>query len=405
MSSTRRAAAGAAFRQERFASSLGHGLLANLVALRCESLEPHDKPAIWFLQWESWQLGGLLRLAEDMIRAMPEADWRAGATAPQLEMALGDVCLNPENRAYELVEAVEEYMRLNGPGRGAAPVTTVSERLWQALDYCRTSGQLTVIDGKSRIGKSFAAAAWCSASRGMGRLVQVPCSNDDIGFFRAIGRALGLSTSLQLKAAEMRTRIEDVLTGGHGLTIVFDEAHYLWPQNWQRYAMPSRVNWIMTALVNNKVPVALVTTPQFFSLQKNVEKLTGWNSEQFVGRIGYLEQLGRGLTEDDCYQVAKWRLPDAEDASLWRGLAKYAMRSNAGLGCLDSVVSRSKWLADQAGSLHVTADHIKAAARERIMAFDSLSPISGASGADGARRDREADFGGRINLGSARQLS
>src|SRR5262249_44674909 len=149
--------------------------------------------------------------------------------------------------------------------------------------YTLQSRCLTLINGLARTGKTFAARAWCDLHPGRARFAQVPASTDDIGFFRSIARSLGVSINLNSKAQELRNRIEQVLQTGD-LLLCLDEAHYLWPHSNYRDALPNRLNWIMTALVNHDVPVCLVTTPQFLADQKRIERKTGWTSEQFVGR-------------------------------------------------------------------------------------------------------------------------
>ena len=75
MSSTRKAKSGAEFRQERFASSteFQRGLMANLVAKRCERLEkPEDRELIWFLQLLSHREGGLKQLTRDLVAKFPD---------------------------------------------------------------------------------------------------------------------------------------------------------------------------------------------------------------------------------------------------------------------------------------------------------------------------------------------
>jgi len=216
---------------------------------------------------------------------------------------------------------------------------------------------LTVIDGTARIGKSFATRAWCERAGGLARYVQVPCSSDEISFFRSIATALGVSSSLQLKSAEIRGRIEETLTGAD-IVLVFDEAHYLWPQNWQRYAVPSRVNWIMTALVNRGIGVALITTPQFAATQKKVEKLTGWNSTQFIGRIGHIERLPNRLAKRDLVAVSKSLLPEG-DAAIWRALAAYAAVNGYNLQSIDANIKRAKWFAEKADRNVVTRSDMR----------------------------------------------
>ena len=265
MSNTRHAAPGSPLRQERFASSFGHGLLANLVAKRCAEIDPPaDRAAIWFAQLESWKRGGLELVASEILRRHPLLEWRPemagprGSIHPNLERMLAsqleDLCLNPRSALGDVWDALDgcrsEWLSALAP----IAETSVSQRVFGALDYTRDVRTLTLIDGPARIGKSYSAQAWCDRTAGLARYVQVPCSNDDIGFFRAIGRALGVSASLQLKASEIRNRVEEVLQLGD-LMLVLDESQYCWPQSWQRYAMPSRVNWILQALVNFNVPV------------------------------------------------------------------------------------------------------------------------------------------------------
>jgi hypothetical protein len=248
------------------------------------------------------------------------------------------MCLDPNDDRGEVFEALDDYRQKWIAGLPALTETSICRRVFEALGYTRDARTLTLIDGPARIGKSFSAQAWCERMAGLARYVQVPCSNDDIGFFRAIGKALGVSASLQLKASEIRNRIEEVLQHGD-LMLVLDESQYCWPQSWQRYAMPSRVNWILQALVNFNVPVALVTTPLFYSSQKRVEELTGWTSEQLIGRIGHVERLPNKLGRADLVKVAKALLPSAEAA--WGALAAYADVSKKHLASIEAIAKRA----------------------------------------------------------------
>src|SRR5690606_33805829 len=111
-------------------------------------------------------------------------------------------------------------------------------------------------------------------------------------------------TGLSWKAVQLRDRIEETLQAGH-LLLILVEAHYCWPTSNSRFACPSRVTWLMTALVNQRVPVALISTEQFLRTQKVMEARTHWTSEQFTGRIGHYEKLPNNLTTEDLAKVAK----------------------------------------------------------------------------------------------------
>jgi len=74
MSSTRRAKPGSAKPQEAFCSSIEYetGLLANVVALRCQVLtNAEERELVFALQYYSWQPGGLDKFAADLRDAHP----------------------------------------------------------------------------------------------------------------------------------------------------------------------------------------------------------------------------------------------------------------------------------------------------------------------------------------------
>lgn len=356
-------------RQERFASSVESGLLANLVAKRCSMLrDKEQRGLVWFLQWLSWMPGGLTDAARQIGRAFE---------------SLQRLCLDPSSEPEW--EAVAEYRRAWRKSQKQIVRTRISEAVFGALDYARQAGCVAVIDGSSRIGKSFSARAWCESAGGIARYVEVPSSNDDMSFFRAIARSLGVSASLKLKAAEIRNRVEDVLQGGD-LMLVLDEAHYLWPQSWYRYAAPSRVNWLMTAVANHGVSLALITTPQFFSAQKEVERLTKWNSDQFVGRLGHVEKLPSRLEIDDLLAITRALLPEC-DATTSRAIAGFARSSPARLGSIVAIASRAHWFASQEGRKPRDSD-VRRVMKERICAFDSPVIRASPEVAAGARSAR-----------------
>ena len=347
MSSTRTAKPGAPLRQERFASAYASGLLANLVAKRCAQIEDAGTRAtIWFLQWLSWQPGGLCA--------------HFGAAR---EKTLFELCLNPKFDSPKLLRTVADYRAQWIQNLPSVAQTTVGRRIADALNFTRQAHCLTLIDGPARIGKSFSAEDYCQRSAGLIRFIAVPCSSDDISFFRAIAKALGVSSSLKLKSAELRLRIEETLANGD-LALIFDEGHYCFPQNWQRYAMPSRVNWIMTALANSKIAAAIITTPQFFTAQKKTEELTGWNGSQFDGRIAHIERLPEVLPIQDLLAVARSIFPEG-DSHAWQQLAGYAdLNAQTKLAGMRALAQRARWLAGQQGRAEATPADLRSALRE-----------------------------------------
>jgi hypothetical protein len=377
MSSTRHAKQGTALRQERYSSGFQQGLLANLVAKRCAEIDPpDDRSAIWFLQWRSWQekiegIAGAIMNCPALAEYWRVRSATCGYTHERLAAltrAIASLCLDPSSPMAEFHQAVDDYRTKWIKGLPPTVETSIGKQIADALQYTAKAKCLTLIDGRARIGKSFAAQDWCKRSGGLARYVEAPYSNDDISFFRAIAKALGVSSSLQLKAAEIRARVEEVLQGGD-LILVIDEAHALWPQSWQRYAMPSRISWVMTALANHAVPVALITTPQFHFNQKQVERLTKWNSDQFIGRIGHLERLPSTMETSDLVAVAKAMFPEGGEP-IWKVLAAFARDSKTHLASMDAIVKRARWIAAEAGRTDAGAADIRRVMKERINTFD-----------------------------------
>ena len=300
------------------------------------------------------------------------------AAVTELEKDIARLCLDPAVKLEKffvwyfpsLVNSLREYMRQWIAKQEASRVVTqLGKQVCETLDYCLESHCMAMIDGLARTGKSFSAKAWCDSHPGVARYVQVPSSSDDIGFFRAIAKSLGVSINLNSKAQQLRDRVEEVLQRG-GLILVLDEAHYLWPQSNYREALPARVNWLMTALVNHDVPVALITTPQFIRTQKRIEQRTSWTSEQFIGRIGHYEKLPDSLSAGDLSLVAKFLLPEG-DAKTIELLTVYAQSSAKYLAGIDAVVRRSKYLAQKEGRVRVAGLDVKRAIKESVIPSDS----------------------------------
>lgn len=333
MSGTRYAKPGSPLKQERYSSSFKKGLLANLVSKRVSTIAaPGEREPIWYLQWLSWQPGALEQIAHE-IKSTPAE--------------LSRLCLDPDFTPAPLLKDVAGHRRQWIKNLPTHVQTEIGERVADALDYTGRFGSLTLIDGNARIGKSFEARAWCQRSAGIARYIEVPCSTDEASFFRAICKALGVASGLGWKAVQLRDRIEEVMEC-RDLVLVLDEAHYCWRFTDSRYGVPNRINWIMTALVNRGIGVALITTPQFAATQKKIERLSGWNSTQFTGRVGHLERLPQRLEKRDLLAVAQSLLPEG-CPEIWRALAAYAAVNGHNLQSIDANIKRAQWYAEKDG--------------------------------------------------------
>ena len=207
-----------------------------------------------------------------------------------LEKYLRDLCLDPAIKLadggpwyfVQLVAVLREMQNDWSKTKRAGIVTTaLGAKVCEVLDYTAYSRGLTFLQGNARLGKTFAARAWCEQRPGLARFVEVPPSNDDSAFFRALARGLGLGNFLNYKTTDIRERVESVLLTGN-ILLVLDEAHRLWPQVNLRYGFPGRINWVM-AMANQNVPICCIATPQFIEMQKAAAEKSRWNSAQLNG--------------------------------------------------------------------------------------------------------------------------
>jgi histone H3/H4 len=293
-----------------------------------------------------------------------------------LKNYLREICLDPglnfKTGAWYfpgLIAALREYQDQFVKTKNAGIVTTaLGAKVCEVLDYTFFCRGLTLLPGEARMGKTFAARAWCEQHPGQARFVEVPPSNDEGSFFRALARGLGLGNFLQYKAAEIRERVESVLLTGD-LMLVLDEAQRLWPQKNLRYGFPSRILWVM-AMANHSVPICAITTPQFIALQKAAEEKGQWNSAQLTGRISHYEALPADLSPDDLMAVAKSVLPEANSQVL-RALAVYARSSARYLAAIDSISKRARYIAMRAGRATATTDDVRKAMQESVIPADT----------------------------------
>lgn len=345
MSSTRIAKPGTPPRQERFASGYERGLLGNLAAKRVQHLTPAQRAPLLFLQWLSWQPGRL----EEVRRAIGDVN-------------LERMCLDPGFLPADLWQAVADYRAEWIAARPPVVETTIGRRMADAIAFAQKAPALVLLQGVARIGKSFAAANICERSGGVMRYVATPPSNDEFSFIRAFALALGVSSSLKMKVVEMRARVEETLQAG-GIGIVLDEAHYCFDSYLRSTSLPTRINWLMCALVNNRVPLVLVTTDQFHKAVVRLEKSTDWSSEQLAGRITYTERLPEKLPMPDLLAVARAIFPEGNTIA-WSALAAYANLSETHLAAMTALASRARWHASQSGRANATADDLRVAMRE-----------------------------------------
>jgi hypothetical protein len=384
MSSTRKAKSGSPLRQERYASSsaLRKGLLANLVAKRCEALSSAaDRELVFFLaelslrngfavhrscnlfpQW-LWDSTGkpnetaFERVARELTELWPERVTKSVKRArSEIAACLPRLCLDArvevESAAVKsfagLIQALREYQRrFESAVLPKVAMTEVTETIFEALDYCLVQRGMVLVEGTYRSGKSFSSQAWCQMHLGQSRYVQLSSSTDVSAFYRDIARAVGVACSLQMKAMEMRARIEDTLRGQQ-LLLCVDESEWLFPQSSDVRAVPERMSWLMTALVNQGVPVALIGSRNFTRLLHNAEtRCPVWGSEQLHGRIKLRKSLPESLSEADLFKIARAVMPEANEP-MQMLLVGHALKSKGRIAAIEAAASRAKFFAIRA---------------------------------------------------------
>jgi hypothetical protein len=240
--------------------------------------------------------------------------------------------------------------------------TSIGKTVSETLDRCLETGNLVLIDGDARIGKTFAVKQWCALHPGEARYVQTPCTPNEQSFLLAIAEAIGIPSSPRANFGNLRAKIESFARSAK-LVIVFDEGHSLLPST--RYTAPARLQWILTALVNHGVGVALVTTPQFLKAQEQIASRTTYNLAQFVGRIFIHAKLPSKLPREELLAVAQHLFPLASSQCV-SGIAGYAEMMPSYMQGIGFILDEARCVAKRDERADPDDDDIKAALKTLI---------------------------------------
>lgn len=422
MSNTRHASDPTEFNQERYASAYERGLLANMVAPRCqdEKLRPADRKLIWFVQllshregidalcerlkkrvqwkpfvraaddeeeeesdcarpdWDSFaaaqaNLKRSLRAERSLIKHEQERLWAETCDPSNFGRNIKELCTNPkfglgtpisEGQTYrDLLTA--EYRDYTERAAGAFVTTEIGLLIADALDFALKKQCLVVVEGSERIGKTVASKHWIEQHAGEARYVQCSAGNDDASFFRAFAESLGLSTRLTMKTWELKTRVQEVLQT-KDLMVVIDEAAGLWPTAARHDSPPVRIEWLLKHLVNFDVPVALICTPQFSHWQEVVRRRVGWRDKQLTGRIKLFRQLPSEVQKSDLEKVARHLVPEGNAITI-DVLVSYGWESQRYLAGIGTAVDRARYLAEKQGRAKVQPADIAAAINDILL--------------------------------------
>ncbi len=124
------------------------------------------------------------------------------------------------------------------------------------------------------------------------------------------------------------------------------------------------------SLANAGVPISMVSTPQFLTSQKVVEK-NGWNSDQLTGRIMRYESLtAADLSEDDFIGIAKAFFPEA-DSITHQTLADYAQESCRWLAAIEAIAKNARFIAMRSGRSAPTTADVRTAMKDSVIPSDA----------------------------------
>lgn len=345
MSSTRTTKDCNAFFQNRFSSSpvFDRALKANLVAARASVLESdEEREAVWAVQALSMKAGGLRwaasEIAPDFLRSEEREKW------------LATLCLDPASN-FELQAALPKFRQVMADYTlhltDDVVVTQIGRMIYDALDYCFASRCLVLINGKPRLGKTWAAKKWVEANPGRARYCETAASSDELSFLIGIARAIGVAVESSPKVKKLRPKVEAALQQG-GRTLVCDEASLLWPAtNYRQQSRPPRISWLLSQ-INNGASIALLVTPNFFASQNDYQDKSRWQSQQLYGRVEKFVTLPESVPVADLEAVARVWLPHGDKRSI-ETLAHYANISQRGLAAIEHTVKDATYRAKQDG--------------------------------------------------------
>jgi AAA domain len=387
VSSTRHAPEGSAISYEKYMSSPEYadmrGIPGTAVAAKAQLYEdPRKRSLLFFLQSISLRDSGLRRVARTLLELFPKrvGDPTADVDEEKLARWLVELCINPKlviqfsREKSHMADALREFqMSYEAEIESNFVITSIGKEIVETLDHALAIGKMVVIEGESGIGKTTATEAWCATHRGQVRFVSLSGISHKTGFFQKLATAIGLAASKR-KATDMQVKVEEFFRKT-GLMLVIDEAHYLWPQHERSHSSPELVDWVNTALVNQRVPVALICTNQFSKLKARVEKRTGWTSEQLEHRVKRYMKLPTVPTKEDLEAVAakllaaRWD-PDRErwevngpapHRDFIKMIVGYALTCKMQIPAVSDTIAEARYQARKDGRGSITARDLRSA--------------------------------------------
>lgn len=276
--------------------------------------------------------------------------------------------------------------------------TATAKAVAEELESIAGAQTLGLFQGETREGKTTAAQAFCRKNLHRCRYASLEDDLSDRRIYEILANAVSGPIDARWVKDDFRAAITGALVGS-GLMLIIDEAHNLFPRNPKN--RPVWLEWVRTALVDRGVSVALISTPQFVGRIHTTAQASGWQSDQFTGRIGKLRTIERLVDDDqagwdqrheDVAAVARCHLPEA-DATAIAYMAATAMTCRTPFHLVATMARDAREFARRRGA-PVQLSDVRAAAEKAAQfngrLFQALQPpkkIRAEASAAGRRRE------------------
>ncbi len=257
-----------------------------------------------------------------------------------------------------LIAALLEGMdRHATKARAAIAKTTVSETVFDKLEFAIGMRANVLLAGDARLGKSVTLEAESRMRPGQCRLVTIPNETGEREFMEAHAKALHWSYDSKTPTNELKSAVKHIVAHS-GLFLAYDEFHFAVPSRPRRNGSPPRLDWIRCNVVDRKLGVVFCTTRQGYGRAlSEFMKDTKWAIEQWAGRLHDVTLFGSdaddsaaapALNPDDILAIAAQKFPDVDNAVL-EEIASEAYDTNTAPHTVEAILLQACWLARKAG--------------------------------------------------------
>lgn len=244
--------------------------------------------------------------------------------------------------------------------------TRVAEMVFKRLDFAHTAHVPALILGDARIGKTKSVATWAAMYPGLARVVTTPSDDTMTAFYYAHADALGLDYTPSTSTKALKFDLEFIIANS-GLLFLYDESHYLVPQNYTSKTPPARMNWVRSCVIDRGIGVAFFSTRQSYEISvRKYWKKTQYQFEQWLGRIAPPLILPDKLDSSELLASARANFP-ALDSDLLEIVVERCIVRGTGLQELGGAVRYAEFLAKRAGRTEPSLEDIDGAFEEYLL--------------------------------------